>query len=347
MKHYFNTTFLFILIGLVGVASFFILQPFVTALLLAFVLSQLFEGWYKRALKLVGKKNTGWASFITCTLIFLIIFVPIVLIGTLAAAEANSLRKTFAENHLAEKFSESIKYTLANENWLSPFLTPEKLSDAAKSIGNLGFDVVKKTYEGTVSFIFMTFVMFFSLYYFFKDGHRLIKKVMDLSPLKNSEEELLLKKFIGISRATLKGTLVIAIIQAALTGFIFLITGTPSAILLGLLTILVSLIPMMGAAIVWAPVGILMIMFGHVWEGVTILIFGAVVVSTIDNILRPKLVGNEASLHPLLVLLATLGGIALFGISGFLLGPVIIVLFITLLDIYKLEFGKDLKRFNK
>jgi len=196
-------------------------------------------------------------------------------------------------------------------------------------------------------FLFMTFVMFFSLYYFFKDSDKLLKKFMALSPLKDSQEKLLVTKFVTISRATLKGTLVIAIIQGVLMGILFASTGVSSATLWALITVILSLVPLLGTILVWAPVGAFMLLTGSIWQGVVIIVFGGIVVSNVDNLLRPKLVGGEASLHPLLVFLSTLGGIAFFGIVGFLLGPVIIVLLLTLLDIYQIEFKKNLKVFNK
>ncbi len=170
---------------------------------------------------------------------------------------------------------------------------------------------------------------------------------MNISPLKNKQEKLIVSKFVSISRATLKGTLVIALIQGALMTLLFLATGVKSSILWGLVTVLVSLIPMIGTILVWLPVGIVMILMGSLWQGIAIFLLGGIVVSNVDNLLRPKLVGDETSLHPLWVFLSTLGGIAVFGVAGFLLGPVIVVLFMTLLHIYEIEFKTDLKKFNK
>ena len=170
---------------------------------------------------------------------------------------------------------------------------------------------------------------------------------MALSPLKDSEERQLLKNFISVSKATLKGSLVIAIIQGILMTIVFLVTGVPSPVIWGAITVLFSLIPMVGAGLVWLPAGIIMLLLGNIWQGLTILIFGALVVSTIDNFLRPRLVGKETSLHPILVFLSTIGGIALFGLVGILLGPVIIVLFISLLDIYQIEFKDELEKMNQ
>jgi predicted PurR-regulated permease PerM len=193
----------------------------------------------------------------------------------------------------------------------------------------------------------MTFVTFFSLYYLFKDDDKIIKKIMQLSPLKDKEDRKLLENFNSISKATLKGSLVIAIIQGILTGFLFWITGIPSPVLWALVTTIVSLIPLLGSALIWLPAGFIMLFLGNFWQAIVIFAFGATVISLIDNILRPKLVGDQTSLHPILVFLSTLGGIALFGITGILLGPVFIVFFVTLLDIYQSEFKKELERMNQ
>ncbi|MEA2007259.1 MAG: AI-2E family transporter [Patescibacteria group bacterium] len=351
MKSHINTTFLFVLIIVVGIGVYLVLKPFVVAIFIAFVISQLFNDWYKRInRKLRGRRSL--ASFITCMLILIILFVPLVFVSSLVVAEANDLYQTAQENNFREKaenFSVSIpllEIYLSNEE-VQQIVGIEEFNQGLKNVGGFFFKIVKQTYQGTTQFLFMTFVMFFSLYYFFKDSDKLLKKVMNISPLKNKQEKLIITKFVSISRATLKGTLVIALIQGALMTLLFLATGVKSSILWGLVTVLVSLVPMIGTILVWLPVGIVMILIGSVWQGVAIFLIGGLVVSNVDNLLRPKLIGNETSLHPLWVFLSTLGGIAMFGVAGFLLGPVIIVLFMTLLHIYEIEFETDLKKFNK
>jgi predicted PurR-regulated permease PerM len=175
----------------------------------------------------------------------------------------------------------------------------------------------------------------------------MIQKAMNLSPLKNRQEKLLLANFINTSRATLKGSLVVAILQGILSGIILWIAGIPSAVLLGVISFFVSLIPFAGPALILVPIGVISLFLGNIWQGIVLIVFAILVVSTIDNFIRPKLVEEGSGLHPLLVFLSTLGGIALFGIAGFLLGPVIMVLLITLLDIYRREFKVDLKKFNQ
>jgi predicted PurR-regulated permease PerM len=164
--------------------------------------------------------------------------------------------------------------------------------------------------------------------------------------LKDDQERVLLKEFVSISRATLKGTVIIGIIQGVLGGLLFWAVGVPSPITWGVVMIILSIIPVVGSGIIWAPVGIYMLLTGDIWQGVVILGFGFGVISTIDNILRPKLVGQDSQMHPLFVLLATLGGIIVFGIIGFIIGPIIVALFLALLRIYEMEFAEQLEEVN-
>jgi predicted PurR-regulated permease PerM len=167
-----------------------------------------------------------------------------------------------------------------------------------------------------------------------------------MSPLKDKHDKLLISKFTSISRATLKGTFVVGIIQSALGGIAFLIAGVPSPVIWTLVMLLFSVIPMVGTAIIWVPAGIILLIMGNIWQGVFVLAFGSLVIASIDNILRPKLVGKDTQMHPLLIFFATLGGIAVFGLPGFVIGPIIISLFVALAEIYRSEFRDQLKEFN-
>jgi predicted PurR-regulated permease PerM len=230
---------------------------------------------------------------------------------------------------------------------LQSFLEASQItSESVKDLGNFLFSALKTVYQGTSNFVFTTFVAFFVLYYLFKDGEKLMKKIMALSPLPNSQEKLLLDNFINISRATLKGTLVIAVIQGLLLGLSFFISGVSSPTIWGILAAIFSIIPLVGPVFVWLPVGLFLLISGNIWQAIIVFSSGALIVSTVDNILRPKLVGDASSVHPLLVFLSTIGGLAVFGMLGFLIGPVIVVLFISLLKIYELEFKKELKEIN-
>jgi len=348
-----NSIYLLTLLVVVGIGIYFIFKPFLIAIFVAFTLSRLFNPWYKKILKIINKPSLS--ALLASSLIFLIIFLPLVFIGKLVASElVTSYQAISSESFetnlflLKDKTLNTVNDYPSLSNWLnnSNLLNKKNLGNLAKNAGNSLAIFGKYAYQETSHFIFTLFIMFFCLYYFFKDGDRLIAKIIKLSPLRDSQEEKLLENFINISRATLRGSLIIAIIQGTLTTILLFATGVSSSVLLGVIATLLALIPMVGTAVVWLPIGIIMLLFGNIWQGITILIVGTVVISSIDNILRPQLVGNETSLHPLLVFLSTLGGISFFGISGFLLGPIMVVLFLNLLDIYKNEFKKDLRIYN-
>lgn len=348
-----NNLFLIILLVLVSLGIYGIFKPFLVAIFMAFVLSQLFKNWYDKMLVILKKPSL--ASFATSLVIFLIIFAPLLLVTKLATSEIITTYQLVDSGNLKSDVLALKTKTLEVSNAYplpagiaSPIELVQNVdvNNLIKQISNIATLIAKHIYQGMSQLIFTLFIMFFCLYYFFKDNKKLIAKIFNLSPLKNSQEKILLKNFIDISKATLKGSLVIAIVQGFLTTILFMVTGVSSAVLLGVVATLFALIPMVGAAIVWIPAGIIMLIMGNIWQGITILLFGTIVISMIDNFLRPQLVGNSTSLHPLIIFLSTLGGISFFGLTGFLLGPVTAVLFLNLLDIYKMEFKEDLKKYN-
>jgi predicted PurR-regulated permease PerM len=144
----------------------------------------------------------------------------------------------------------------------------------------------------------------------------------------------------------LKGTIIIGVIQGSLGGIMFWIAGVPSFVIWGVIMVILSIIPAIGSGLVWAPAGIILLFTGNIWEGIFVLLFGGIFISLVDNILRPKLVGNDTEMHPLLVFFATLGGLISFGIIGFIIGPVIMALFLALWEIYGKEFKRQLNKFN-
>ena len=348
-----NHLYLLTLIITIGIGLYFIFKPFLVAIFLAFILSRLFNEWYQKILKIF--KNPSLSAFLTSSIIFLIIFLPLVFVGKLVATElVNSYQIITSENFKTEFFAwrDSSLQTISEYPSLTnklngaDLLNNQNINHLLKNTGNLLASLAKYLYQGTSHFLFTLFIMFFCLYYFFKDGDRLINKIIQLSPLKNSQEKKLLENFIGISRATLKGSLIVAIVQGGLTTVLLIATGIPSAVLLGVVATIFALIPMLGTAVVWLPIGLITLALGNIWQGITILLVGSLIIGSVDNILRPYLVGKNTSLHPLLVFLSTVGGISFFGIAGFLLGPVTVVLFLNLLEIYKTEFATELKKFN-
>lgn len=174
------------------------------------------------------------------------------------------------------------------------------------------------------------------------DGKSILRRILYLLPLPSEQEERLLERFTSVTKATLKGTMLIGIIQGVLAGIALALAGVDSALFWTMLMILLSVIPVVGTVLVWLPAAIILIMTGSIVPGILVLLWCGLVVGNIDNVLRPKLVGQEAGLHELLILFTTLGGLSLFGITGFIVGPIIAALWVTLWDMYGEMFSRFL-----
>lgn len=346
-----NVFFFFSLFFLVGIAVFFIFQPFLTAIVAAAILTALFKRpyhWFEKLLR--GRR--GLSAILTCFLVVFIIITPLFLVFSLAISEASNLYHLVTQESVLQGAIEKSLAVIHRAPYADVFLNTaafdqERIINDIKQFSQNALGLLQAAYLGITSFLFWVFVVFFALFYFLIDGKRALRQLMRLSPLKNEHDKLLIEKFISISRATLKGTIVVGAIQGLLGGVTFWIAGVPSPAIWGLVMILFSIIPMVGSGIVWLPAGVILLLLGNIWQGVFILSVGFGVISVIDNVLRPKLVGKDTAMHPLFILFATLGGISFFGLSGFILGPIIVSLFLALSEIYSIEFHDQLKEYNE
>lgn len=351
LKNY-NIYFFFgVLIG-TSILSYFLLKPFIIPFIIASILTYIFYPFYRKVFKFTGERK-GLSSTIVCILVGLVIILPILSVSYLMFNEAQNISQGISSG--GENVESSIRKSITNFSQLSlfedfgmkSFFSEEKLTEVVQSFFQNTSLILQRAYKGVTQFFFSVFIMFFSLFYLFIDGPRLVKKIMEISPMRDKYEEILIERFSFLIKGILKGTFLIAIIQGALGAVLFYLTGVISPAILGIVMMIAAFVPNLGTALVWLPVGIIMLALGNTVPGLIILIFGASVISTIDNILRPKLVGSKTQIHPLLILLSTLGGLAFFGISGFIIGPIVIALFVVLWEIYSLEFEKQLKQFNK
>ena len=320
------------------------MKPFLLSIFLAFILATLFSKTNKRLTrKLKGHK--AWSSFLMCLWVITILIIPFFIITALMISEADSLIQEMQYKNISINLDVVKSWPIINNfDFNQTLQSTDGFNQITKSAGNISnylFSMVKAIYKGTSNFIFILVVCFFALYYFFKDGNRILKKIMDLSPLPSDQERELFEKFNTMTIATIKGTLIIALIQGILMGITFWIAGVQAPTLWGLFTALISIIPLLGAFLIWLPVGLVLLALNYYWQGIFVLVIGAVVISSIDNFLRPKLIEGQTSLHPLLVFLATIGGIVFFGPLGFVVGPVLVTLLIALLEIYQTGHVKN------
>ena len=194
--------------------------------------------------------------------------------------------------------------------------------------------------RGTLSFVLHLFVMLYAMFFFLMDGRLLLNQILYYVPLTSEDEERLVARFVSVARATLKGSLLIGLLQGALAGVAFLVAGVPGAAFWGTVMVVASMIPAVGAGLIWVPTVIYLFVVAKVLPALGLLAWCVLVVSTVDNVLRPRLVGRDTRLSDLTVLLSTLGGIAFFGVPGVVVGPIVAALFVTVWHLYGETFAE-------
>jgi predicted PurR-regulated permease PerM len=180
------------------------------------------------------------------------------------------------------------------------------------------------------------------MYFFLTGGPALLRSVLAVLPLAEVDKARMLEKFVSVTRATLKGTILIGAMQGMLNGFAFWVVGIDGPIFWGTVMTVLSIIPGIGGALVWVPAAIILAVTGELARAIGLVAFCGIVVGTIDNVMRPRLVGRDTELHDLMIFFSTLGGLSLFGVTGFILGPLLAALFVTAWDMFGVTFQREL-----
>lgn len=342
-----RSAFFFATLIILIVAMFYIFRPFFYPLFWAAVIAVLFYPFYGRMVRLLKSKTLS--SFISILVILLVIFLPLTLVGTLLYYESQDVYQS-ASQFVISQNSDIVSSRFAG-TFVEPYIDSIKtqwtatISNAAKTFSGFilsSFSSVLESIRVILRFIFMFLLMLYALFYFFKDGRHILERLMRISPLGDKYETMLYHRFTSTARATLKSTLIIGGIQGILGGIFFWLAGIEGAFIWAIVMIIFAIIPAIGPALALVPAGIIMLVFGNIWQA-GLLLLGALFVSVIDNLLRGPLIGKDIQMHPLIVLLATLGGLVMFGVSGFVIGPVIAALFISVISIYSHYYKNELK----
>jgi predicted PurR-regulated permease PerM len=191
----------------------------------------------------------------------------------------------------------------------------------------------------TATFFLQLFILLYALFFFLTDGAQIMGRIRYYLPLEEGDEDELIDRFVSVTRATLKGSLMIGAVQGLLIGLAFWAAGIQGAAFWGSVVVVLSVIPGVGAPLIWVPAAIWLFASGQAAAGIGLTLWSAVVVGSIDNVLRPRLVGNDAKMSDLMILLSTLGGITLFGAVGFVLGPIVAAVFVTFWEVYGRAFA--------
>jgi predicted PurR-regulated permease PerM len=335
-----DRTFLFLVIA-VSLAFAWILWPFYGAVFWGTILAILFAPLNRRLLSSMGKRRT-LAALTTVTIVLLIVILPLTLIGALLVQEALSVYARFqsGELNLGLYFQQVFG---ALPGWVTNLLdrfgltnlaaVQERLSTGLVQGGQFVAAKALNIGQNTFDFIVNVCIVLYLLFFLLRDGDDLARRIRNAIPLHREQQRELFNRFTTVIRATVKGNVVVAIVQGALGGLIFWFLGVHAPVLWGVVMAFLSLLPAVGSALVWVPVAVYFLVTGALWKGIVLIAFGVLVIGLVDNVLRPMLVGKDTKMPDYVVLIATLGGIAIFGLNGFVIGPVIAAMFMAVWDI--------------
>jgi len=339
--------FFLVLISAVSLAFAWILWPFFGAVFWATVLAIIFAPLHRRLCASMGQRRT-LAALATVAIILAIVILPATLIGASLVRETIGVYERVQSGEL--DFAEIFRQVgAALPAWATRALESLGLSDFSalqdsvsqgltkglKLLGTRAVSIGQNTFAFVAGFFVMLYVLFFLL----REGRELLQRIRDAVPLKDAVKLELGGKFAAVIRATVKGNIVVALAQGALGGLIFFMLGINAALLWGVLMAFLSLLPAVGSALVWFPVALYLLATGATWQGTVLVAYGVLVIGLVDNVLRPILVGKDTKMPDYVVLVSTLGGIATFGINGFVLGPVIAAIFMAVWHIVAVSRG--------
>ena len=324
-----------------------ILQPFFPALAWAAILATVFYPFYQRMARSLRRREL--ASAVTCLLLTVAVILPVLLLIFLIAGESVKAYKAL-ENTVAGGVPAKIAKLHDSAVFQSLLAKSREMGLPEPDLGAAVMHVVRggsrflvehsaSAVSGIVNFLLQLFVMLFGLYYLFLRGPQILRELRSLVPLRPEHEEEIIRKFTGVVHATFTGSLAVALIQGAVGGLGFLIFGLPSPLMWGAGMALVSLVPVVGTALIWAPVVVFYLLTGSILKGLLMLLVFGVAVGSVDNILKPLLIQRGMEIQTFWVFISVIGGLSVFGFLGVVLGPFLFTLLVVLLEIYKVEFG--------
>ncbi len=345
----FRTAFVLLLVLVLSGLFIAVAWPFLKPLLLGALLAGLSRPLYVWVTRLVrGRKSL--AAALTLLLLILLVAGPIsAFVGVVVNQALNVSEQAipWVQQHFGAASTFDVHGWLVQRFPSLATYVPQQaqimdnIGNVAKAAGAFLVAGASRMTAGTASFLLNLFVMLYAMFFFLRDGRTILEKIFYYTPLNSHDEALLLERFTSVTRATVKGTLVIGLIQGALAGFGFWVAGIDGAAFWGTIMVVLSVVPGIGAALIWVPAVVYLYITGQTLAATLLLAWCAAVVGTIDNVLRPRLVGKDAEMPDLLILVGTLGGLFLFGPVGFIIGPIVCGLFLTVWEIYGTTF-KDI-----
>jgi predicted PurR-regulated permease PerM len=334
-----------VLVGFVvaaTVAMAWVSWPFFGPILWALVVTIAFAPVHDRlALMMPKRRNT--VSLLTLMLVIGLVIVPTFVIGSMMVEEALATYNSLQSREIdLGKILRDLEAAIP-ASWRAQLdrVGPaeiDQLQSRLSSVLTSGLQIFAREAlsigQGAFSFALAMGVMLYLTFFLLRDGRHLTRRIGEVVPLRSEQRGALFEKFTTVIRATVKGSIIVAIVQGILGGLLFAFLDVNAPLLWGVIMGLLALIPAVGTGLVWAPFGIYFLVTGAIWQGVVMLLFGFFVISMVDNVLRPILVGQDTRMPDYVVLISTLGGLSVMGINGLIVGPVIAAMFIAAWEIF-------------
>jgi predicted PurR-regulated permease PerM len=343
----FSKTFVLLLVVAISLIFLAMIRGFVEALLLAAIFAGMLQPMYGRLLR--AFRGRAAAAAIVTLLIFLLVlilplsgFLGVVVSQALEVSQSvgPAIERLVSQPDELERLLDRIPFLDRLQPYQDQLLS--KIGELAGTIGTFLVSQVAAATRGTALFFFNLFIMLYAMFFFLQSGRAYLEKILYYMPLSSKDEDRMVERFVSVTRATLKGTLVIGIVQGGLAGLAFWAAGIQGAAFWATVMAVLSIIPGIGSAIVWIPAAVYLFAVGRPGTAVGLTLWCGLIVGTADNFLRPRLVGRDTKMSDLMVLLGTLGGLLLFGAVGIIIGPIIAALFLTVWEIYGETFKEYL-----
>jgi predicted PurR-regulated permease PerM len=294
------------------------------------------------------RNRESLAAVLSVFIVVIVVILPLIGIGAAVTREAAALYDRLDDGDLglqslyarAQQSMPSVTATIERFG-LDPSQLGDQLSNAAVTVSRFIAERAVAIGQDTLRATVFFFLMLYLLFFFLRDGPLMLDALVRALPLGDRRERHLLERFAAVSRATIKGTLVVGIVQGTIGGIAFAVLGIAAPVLWGVVMALLSILPAVGTALVWLPAAIALIFNGQIVGGIVLIAIGVLVIGSVDNVLRPVLVGRDTRMPDYLILLSTLGGLAAFGLAGIIIGPIIAAFFLSVWAMAEQEFSSE------
>lgn len=336
-------------ISVMAILMLVVIHRFLEPIVIAAALASLVYPVAELIRKKITRGHRGFAALITTLLLLTAILIPAWILSNVALEQASALVLSGASDVSSSVASMRTKIVQIFQQY--PVLSgltfqtgnlDTFIAESIVTVTNLIKSTVQKASANVLWLFIQAVVTLFTLFYFLKDGELITEKLRQISPFRRAYDEMVISRFLLVSRAVVRGTLIIAFVQSSIATATLFFCGIQGWMIWGVVMFFLAMIPMMGCWVIMLPIGIATVAAGDTVHGVTILLMSLIVVSNIDNIIRPRLVGSHAQLHDLIIFFAVIGGLTTFGVLGVIVGPVLAALLVVLVEMYGIEFSKQL-----